>query len=85
MDQPTVGHLPQARETFVPGPVIAQVEPLEVLAALPAEAELGKVDVHVLLWTVRGKHEGIALHAASGIDEAGGLRPTGRVERHLVQ
>ena len=85
MQQPTVRQLPQARETFVPGPVVAKVEPLEVLAALPAKAELGEVELRVLPWTPAGEHEGVALHATSGVDEAGGFRPTGRVERHVVQ
>ena len=85
MDQPAVGEMPQARDPFVQGVVVLEVPALQVPVPLPAEEIPRKVDPDVLFGAPVAEHHAAAVRAEGVIDQRGGGRPVGRVERHLVQ
>ena len=62
-----------------------EVQPLQVLAALPAIAEPREKDIDVGLDSPVPGHQEIALRSAGFIDQARGHWPAGIVERRLVQ
>ena len=73
----------EARDAFISRPVVSEVPLLQILATLPADADQCEGDCRASP-TSPAEPQGIALHPADFIDQAGSGRPASRVKRSLM-
>ena len=85
MDQPAVGEMPEAGDPFVQGVVVLEVIALQVPVPFSTEEGPRKVDPDVLVGAPVAEHHAAAVRLEGLVDQRGGTRPVGRVERHVVQ
>ena len=85
MEQLAVRQMPQARDPFVQGVVVLEVVTLQFPVPLSTEEVPRKVDLDVLFGAPVAEHHAATIRAEGVIDQRGGGRPVGTVERRLVQ
>ena len=85
VDQLAVGENTQTRDPFVQEVVELEVVALQFPVPLPAIVEARKIDLDVSSGASVAEHQGVAVRAEGVVDQPGGARPVGIVERRLVQ
>ena len=85
MEQLAVGGMPHAGGPFVQRVVNLVILALQFPVPLPAEELPQEIDPDVLFGVPIAEPHAAAVRAEGLIDQRGGGRPVGRVERHFVQ